>query len=131
MLALSLPANANCWGEFDRLGELQFGYVLTFTTRTLPGFGPMFKGVVGPNDQTRYKIVSLRLPENEARGLANAAPTILAIVGDVVVHDSGTKSITVRKVLRTAKEVVDAKAESDLAYPGNCGSSFAEHWIPE
>jgi hypothetical protein len=127
-VALSSPATANCWGDFDRPGARQFGYILVFAVPKSGDEVPRFRGVVGADDQFDYKLVSVEFSETEGERFASEPPTILAIVGDVEVLDSGLRSIKVRAVLGSVGEVQEAKKKSDSTYPGACVSTFAAHW---
>ena len=128
LLGYSGVVNANCWGQFDRVGDEQFGYVLAFS---VPGLGEsrlLFKGVVGADDQITHNIVFLEFSDDDSQRLKNTPPVIMAIVGDVELMNGGFKLIKVRRILRSLDEVRNAKEKSNLTYTGTCESSFARHW---
>jgi hypothetical protein len=128
ILSYSGAVNANCWGQFDRVGAEQFGYVLAFS---VPGLGEsrsQFKGVVGADDQITHNIVFLEFSDDDSQRLKNTPPVIVAIIGDVEITNGGLKLIKVRRILRSLDEVREAKEKSNLTYTGTCESSFAKHW---
>lgn len=128
VLAISSPANANCFGEFERPGTEQFAYILVFAETVFGGQSPHFRGVVGPSDQLDYMLVTVTFSEKEAKKIVGQPPMVLAVLGDVEILDSGLRLVNVRTVLRSLDEVQDAKKMSDSKFPGNCGSTFSQHW---
>lgn len=107
---------------------MQFGYVLVFATLAFADGRPRFGGVTGTNDEFDHQLVSIEFSDKQGAHYANKPPTILAIVGDVEIMDSGLRSIRVSAVLTSEDEVQEAKRRSDSKYQGVCGSVFAAHW---
>lgn len=119
-------ALANCWGEFEREGKDQFGYILLFTTASnevLTGEA-RFWAFVGPGDTITHSLMPVILPPDTQDAISHEVPVQLRVVATVERRER-RRWLIVTRILKTEAEANEARMESEKKYGPTCPSSFA------